>query len=1452
MPQVDLFLSYNSSDREVAFRLKTRLQAEGLTTFLDRENLPRGLSWSRALEEALRNCRAVGVLVGRDGLGPFQMREVEVAIARQALEEAAGRSFVVAPILLPGSDPPLGFLTLNSWIDLRDSASESTEIHALVASVRAVQQGVTERPVRSPLQLICPFRGLATFREEDAAFFLGRDAPAQTLLRAVLDFNGAVVIGSSGVGKSSLVFAGLVPRLRQTGPPQQLWEVATCQPGDSPFHRLAAALMPVLDPALTSVARLEDGRRLGHALQRGTVRLSDVVDTLLLPSHGADRALFVIDQFEELFTISPVEIRRPFIEALLGLSPRASVVLTMRADFYSYLLNVSPLLLQWLPQRVVNLGPMEMDGLEMAIAVPAARVDLTFEPGLVRRILTDVGREPGGLALMEYALTELWNARRGSQLTHQAYDEIGGVEHALQWQADRIFLSLAERERAGARRLLSRLVRVGAPEDGTQDTRRRVAIRDLDADSEGLLPRFASASSRLLVTSRDPATGLDVVELAHEALIRAWPPLRSWLDHDREFLLWRQRLGILRDEAQRAPADPELLLRGNALLEALRWHAERPDDLLPPESAFILQSMTASRRASRRRFVVRAALSLGTLMSAVLLAVLWLQAGRAERSARDGRVASLTAEYLRQAQAGHSDLGIALLAAAARLDPYNDEVRARLFWELSRLRACLPTAERTVAGSLSWARLAPDERRAVVIGTLGQVEVVDMVTGRPAMSFSPGAPCKRSLTPLLSPDGRFLVIGCEDGLRLWDLHARKPITVPYSGPIIDVAFRWDARTMATACGDGFVRVWDPATGALVVSRQASGPLEGVSYSPDGRGLVIGPRHSSADVLAATESPLGLRSVGRLEDSGTAAFLLHSPDGRLVAAAGRRGDVTIWDATSLAKVGVLSGGGASINEFLRFDVLGRVLAVGKGSSVSLWRQEGSTWRRGATITDDGGIRDLDFNPSGDLVATTSGHDLSRLWSVQTGRPVGPALGRGDRLVGVQFCKSTRRLFTASAGGRLRLWSVRREASFGLPLPHLDRVAGIAFADGGGLAVTAAGSNAYTWDTRSGQWGRALRHPSRVRLVELDSSGELVLSATEDALFLWDTRKGILKWGPVAQPNAPIAALVDAVTRTIECVDAGGRWVALDVMSSALIAQRHLNGRVLAARRGTRGLVVATATGADQVQVTRTGGGVAVEELRMPGLRRLWLGPLGHQLLAEVGGQLELWNLGDSSPSTRVLRTAAPVLSADFDGKGVLATGLGDKSVWLWSTKTGELLRRPLVQAGRPIDLRFSGDGKRLLCLLGTEGASVWDVASGADVWPGRGSFWDQGGFAGTPNRLYLVEGSRVWLVDALVGTSLDAEVLASLAEGASGFRATESGSLASVSDPLARLLEVRHNVRVNGGPISRLFVEWFFAEGAAETISPLARISHADYIARLSTDVWVAGVGERAERPSRLN
>jgi WD40 repeat protein len=623
MSGIDLFLSYHSADRAPVLELDEALRARGVSTFLDRHQLVAGLLWPEALEKGLAECHAVAVLIGPHGMGEWQKREMYCALDRQVQERSQGKDLPVIPVLLPDvGEPERGFLSLNTWVDLRRGARDAEAIESLLRAVRG--EGLETR-----LELaLCPYQGLHFFREEDNAFFRGRNDESEKLLGLVRSQKLVTLVGSSGSGKSSLAQAGLLPLLRTQRPPDA-WGAVRLSPGDgdTPLRALANALLPLLYPDQVDPIFLQDkSGDLVRVFARGP---EEVAETLrnYLGRWRLDRFLLIVDPLEELFTQAGEKEARGFLDALLRAQERLPLTLlfTLRADYYDRAIDFDSRLRERMPPGQMNLDALQGESLRQAIIEPARALGRTFPPDLADRILTAAGEEPGALPLVELTLKTLWD----KPWTHAAYQEIGEVAGVIAKSADDAVDALPPDERPAARRVFTRLVRI--EEDGRR-FRQRIPLDTFSSVEQKVAQELATEKGKRLLVLGDekksrtadsrrlgedradgssPSGGqvatrpawraresrrAETVTLSHEAILRHWKRLGGWLAEDQKLLLWRQRLQDARSEWEVAGQDEGALLRGTLLSEAEDWREKRRADLSAAELQFIGESLALRER----------------------------------------------------------------------------------------------------------------------------------------------------------------------------------------------------------------------------------------------------------------------------------------------------------------------------------------------------------------------------------------------------------------------------------------------------------------------------------------------------------------------------------------------------------------------------------------------------------------------------------------------------------------------------------------------------------------------------------------------------------------------------------------------------------------------------------------------------------------------------------------
>ena len=592
--QYDVFLSYSSADRSEVRRLAAELKARGCRCFLDEWYLTPGRDWVAALETALSRSRSMAIFLGAGELGRWQQREKAWGLDRMAtLQER----FPVIPVLLPQALPPVGFLQQLMWVDLRGSEADGGRLSSFDESERLNRLaqailGKLEASSQGQRSQHSPFRGLNYFREEDADLFCGREAYSERLWTLVQRQRLIAVTGASGCGKSSLVRAGLVPRLRRPQHEGDVWEILTLVPTKDPLRALAEAFQPLLEPGTDNAEdrEVQINKRVTR-LKSGELQLHNLIRVALEKQPGTSRLLLFVDQWEELYTLCESaadrhSVIRQILDEVRNPATTLTVIFTIRWDFYSHVLNDRPLLDAVADSRL-ELGPMNRDEFRQVIETPAARCGLTFEPGLVERILEDAEKAPGCLPLLEFLLDRLWQlSLRESTVSNHTYTSLGELEGAIATYADEQFHGLTTAEQAACASLFRRLVHAGETVD--RDTRRRaelasLSLGELSVAKKLIEARLLVAGGAAMVAGQD---GGQTVEVAHEELLRRWQALKDWVEQDRRFLKWRRELDAQVEEFQKSGA----LLSGRRLREARQFYPSRRGELEPAQKDLLRRS----------------------------------------------------------------------------------------------------------------------------------------------------------------------------------------------------------------------------------------------------------------------------------------------------------------------------------------------------------------------------------------------------------------------------------------------------------------------------------------------------------------------------------------------------------------------------------------------------------------------------------------------------------------------------------------------------------------------------------------------------------------------------------------------------------------------------------------------------------------------------------------------
>jgi WD40 repeat protein/transcriptional regulator with XRE-family HTH domain len=1135
----------------------------------------------------------------------------------------------------------------------RDSARLLAGALGLAGEEREAFLALARRPVAGPAPTMVPYRGLSAFREQDAGLFFGREEAAARVLElmsAALGGSGLIVVsGVSGAGKSSLLQAGVLPRLRQAGltaaPEAASWPCLVFAPGSGPVGELAVRVAPLARADAAALRWQLAADPAGFALTARQAALSAGGTEA-----GCKRVMLVVDQCEQLFTACQSQPeRQAFFTALHAAAgeaaqpPAALVVLMVRADFEARLADF-PELAAAVQDRYL-LTAMTRRQLRLAITQPAAAAGSRVEEDLVQVLLEETAAAApgspapaavaaGALPLLSHALDQAWRTRAGQGLTLADYERTGGIEGAVAASAQRAYQALTPAQQQAARQVLTRLAVPGS--DGT-DTALPAARADLTAgkswiqakDVEAVLERFAA--ERLLTL--DAGT----VAISHEVLLTAWPLLRDyWLADARADRLTRARLHATAAEWAQGSRDPSYLYSGSRLdaaaSTAARIRADpRQGPLSHAENDFLRASHRTARRRARARRQLTAVL-LGLLAALTTVSIIAVRAGQAASAQRNIAISGL---LISQSQATSG-----VNATVSRRE-------ALAAWTLNR-------SSQARLAMLSAA--ANPQTATFTAGTGGSVPVA------------------------FSPDGKILAVGSPDGARLWDIATGHQIGKPLDTGLPDsdltssIAFSPDGKALAVAGPDG-AWLWNTVSGHQKDESFQLTPVNSVAFSPDGKMLATGGPSGARLWNIVTGSQVGKPFDTSDQQVNSVAF---SPDGKMLATGGLDGMARLWNVIAGQQVSVpLAIGDSDLIDAVAFSPDGKMLATGGTDgmarllsvAMATFRQLGSP-----AAGDRSQITWIGFSPAGKALLSSDENGTVHLWDAATGQQAGKPMTIGwdwpwvppstfhppDRL---RFSQSTARKFGPPSAW-IRAWPLE----YSPPWP-------LALSPDGKILAVGGTSGAWLWDISTGRHAGTSFDGGIITTLAFSPDGKVLATGGQARMVQrWDVATG-----------QPIRPFVGPADDTALAFSPDGKKMAADSADGVTLWD------VSTGRQIGGPLTGSTALGCYAADFSPDGNALACVGY---GGAWLWDTATGQQITGPLAGTAgDLINSVAFSP----------------DGK-TLATG-GPSGARLWNAATGQQIGAPLTVPGSPQAdaVAFSPDGKAL-ATGGVNGTvQLWDVS-----------------------------------------------------------------------------------------------------------------------------------------------
>jgi WD40 repeat protein/energy-coupling factor transporter ATP-binding protein EcfA2 len=1180
---------------------------------------------------------------------------------------------------------------------------------------------------------ICPYRGLFPFKEADENLFFGREKILREIQEQLrINPRFLAIVGSSGSGKSSLVFAGLLPRIQRgeiIG--FENARIVTFRPND-------------VSPS-DSACDSDPEESLREALEKSGIYIekANLWEGIrsYLEKNPEIRLVIYADQFETLFSNLDSAKQVEFLQgirSLLKSKLKVSFLLTVRADYYDFL--QSSLLGEYLIGVIkgqANVMPMSEEEMREAIKKPAVIAGLEIETGLEDVIINDLENTKNSLPLLEFTLTKLWELRSNGKLTHETYDKIGGASGAIGQWANETYNSLSTEEKELARRIFTRLIRYGDAD--MPDSRRRLPLESLSGDNDEkavhqLIKKLADA--HILVTDCELSKGTETVEIIHDSLLIEWEQLKKWITEQRSFLTWRQRLEDRMDEWNRKE-DEGNLLRGAPLVEAKNWLEKYELELNPHEIKYIKASSelvekeraekeriekerTAEKERNKSRIIKGlTAFSIIILILAGFATYQWYEADNQKKIAEE-KTKEARASYLNlQSQVLSQDIktldkSILLAIESFRVSRTLESdqlIRQGLLF--IPYRAMLLNHD----GSVFDVVFSPDGKYVATAGDDNTACIWDVTTGSQTHVLLHNDSVN---SIVFSPDGKHIATASGCTACIWDVATGNQIRIlNHDGwGVQDVVFSPDGKYVATASDDYATRIWDVSTGDQTLVLPHNDSVNSVVFSPDGRYVATASGYTVCvwDISTGDQTNVLLHDLVDFDAiSSSVNSVVFGPDGKYVATTSSDNTVRVWDVSTGDQTLVLPH-----NDFVTsvvFSPDGKYLATASYDSMArIW--DVSTGNQTLILSHDGLVSEVVFSRDGKYVATASDDGTARVWDVSTGKNIF-VLPHDGSVSEVVFSRDGKYVATASDDGTARVWDVSIGDQTHLLNYDGQGIRDVVFSPDGKYVATASNDNtARLWDVSTGDQIHLLNHDGWVNSVVFSRDGKYVATASDDyTACIWDVSTGN------KTRDLPHDYLVSDVVFSPD-----GKYVATasysaciwDVSTGNKTHDLSYDGPVFDVVFSPDGKYVATAS-SSTVCIWDVATEYRTHVLNHnDSVTSVVFSPDGKYVATTSivwdnmsYGTACLWDVSTGN-QTYVLPHDGWVNSIVFspDGKYV-ATASDDNTARIWDVATGNQIY-VLNHAGWVRDVVFSSDGKYVATACYDNTARIWDVATGKGI------------------------------------------------------------------------------------------------------------------------------------------